>query len=438
MRRAATLAVLLAAALALAGCAPRQARTEVRLQRFFGECDALYGRSTDVAAADGECGIMTTLINRFNAENTDIHVAVNVVAWPGYNQLSAQLAAGDPPDLVIMHQSVVPDFQSRGLLEPLDLLLRQGRVDPSDFTPAARQGVVHGGAIYGLPLDTIGPLYHVNTRLFAAAGLLRDGAPVLPRSPDELLSQARKFKQATGKPYLIQSQVNDPATYVRNVYTYLMAQDQTIFADRRHIRLNTPQAHALVQLFRTLNVEGLSTLNQDPSAAAGSFIRGEGGVFPTGTWLIGDFDREARTPGRPLYRSYAVTLYPRLYRGEAAFVDGHAWVAPRRARSPAQQAAIARFLAYFARNDLQWSRTGHLPAYASVVADPRFERLPHRAGIAGLPQIGRQLPGDVQRQSAIQDIVGDELGAAISGGKPASAALNDAERRVDDLLAQIP
>ena len=37
-----------------------------------------------------------------------------------------------------------------------------------------------GGHIYGLPWDTHGGLFHVNTALFAKAGLMRGGKPVLP------------------------------------------------------------------------------------------------------------------------------------------------------------------------------------------------------------------------------------------------------------------
>ena len=110
---------------ALLGCAPKQTGpVQITLQRFFGACDAEYGNSTDVAAAEGECGIVTTLINKFNAENPDIHVKVNVVYWPGYDQLSAELAAGDPPDLVTMHQSVISDYAQRRLIMPLDEGLR--------------------------------------------------------------------------------------------------------------------------------------------------------------------------------------------------------------------------------------------------------------------------------------------------------------------------
>ena len=435
MRRAALTGFAVAAA--LFGCGRRDARTEIDVQRFFGECGAVYGRSTDVAAAEGECGLITTLINRFNAENPDIRVDVNVVAWPGYAQLTAQLAAGDPPDLVTKHQGVISDYQVRGLLEPMDGILREAGVPPEGFTAAGRRGVTKAGRIYGLPWDTIGGLWHVNTRLFEAAGLMQDGRPVLPRSPEQLLDHARRFRQATGKPYLIQSQVNDPATHVRNFYTYLLAQDAVFFPDRKHIRLQTPEARRVVNLFRTLNAEALTTVDQDNPAAIASFMNGEGGVFPTGTWMIGSFDQEANTPGRPLHAGYAVLPYPPLFGRDAAFVDGHSWVMPRRERTPAQRQALARFLRFMAQHNFDWSRTGHLPAFQSVVASPEFQALPHRRDIAAMAAAGSPLPGFVQRQGAIEGLVGEELAAAISGQKPVDQALADAERRVNELLAQV-
>lgn len=208
---------------ALGSCAKPDHGTHLYLQRFFGECGAEYGGSTDVAKAEGECGIITALVNRFNAENPDVHVDVNVVAWPGYPQLTAQVAARDPPDLVTMHEGVISDYAAKGLLEPVDSYLSSAAISPADFTEAARQGVTMYGHVYGLPWDTHGGLFHVNTALFAKAGLMRGGKPVLPSSADELIAQAKQFEQRTGKPYLIQSNVGDPAFAARNLYTYMMS-----------------------------------------------------------------------------------------------------------------------------------------------------------------------------------------------------------------------
>ncbi|WP_114951249.1 ABC transporter substrate-binding protein [Sphingosinicella terrae] len=428
---------LLLAVVALAGCGRADDRTEIVVQRFFGECGAVYGQSTDVAAADGECGTLTTIINRFQAENPDIRVRLNVVAWPGYPQLSAQIAAGDPPDLVTMHQSVISDYQGRGLLEPMGGLLRGAGIGPETFTEAGRRGVVKGGRVYGMPWDTIGRLFHINTGLMAQAGLMRDGQPVLPNSPEEMLDHARRFRAATGNPYLIQAQVNAPDTHVGNLYTYLLAQGAVIFPDARHIRLRTPEARRIVELFRTLNAERLSTTNQDFPGATAAFINGQGGIFPTGTWMIGPYEAEAGTPGQPLYRSYAVRPFPRLWGSEAAFVDGHAWVMPRRERSRTERAAVGRFLRFLADHNFDWTRTGHLPSFAAVLDRPDFRALPHRAEIAEMAGTGQQLPDYVQRQSAIQGLIGEELEAAVSGIKPVDQALADAERRVNELLAQM-
>jgi len=426
----------LLATLALGSCARSDNKTHLYLQRFFGECGAEYGNSTDISKAEGECGIITTMIDQFNAENPDIHIDVNVVAWPGYPQLTAQVAARDPPDLVTMHEGVISDYASKGLVESVDGYLRAAGISPTDFTEAAREGVTIGGHVYGLPWDTHGGLFHVNTALFAKAGLIRDGQPVLPNSADELIIQAKQFEQRTGKPYLIQSNVGDPAFAARNLYTYMMAQGAVLFPDPRHIRLNTPIGIRVASFFRRINAEKLGTQNMDTPAAIAAFVSGEGGIYPTGTWMIGSFQQESETPGRPLYKSYAVFNYPRLWGDHVVYVSGHSWVVPARKRTPQQREAIARFFKFMAAHNYDWSRTGHIPAFKAVLEDPRFEALPHRADIAPLAAIGRPLPGYVLRQNAIEGIVGEEAAAAFTGQKPIPAALEEAEQRVNSLLAQ--
>jgi multiple sugar transport system substrate-binding protein len=412
-------------------------RAEIYLQRFFGECGAEYGSATNVSKVEGECGIITAMINKFNANNPDVHVSSNVVAWPGYPQLSAQMAAKDPPDLVTMHTGVISDYAAEGLLEPIEPYLAEAELAPSALTDASRSAVTIGGKLYGLPFDTHGGLFHVNTKLFAEAGLMRDGKPVLPTSPEEMLVQARQFTERTGKPYLIQSLVGDNAYAARNVYTYLLAQKAVLFPTPKTIRLQTPEAERIVDFFREITASGVSTRNQDTPAAIASFMSGEGGIYPTGTWMIGQFETEANTPGRPLYQSYTVYPYPRLWGEDVSYVSGHAWVVPRRERTAEQRRAIARFFRFIAEHNFDWARTGHLPAFKAVVASPAFNALPHRANIAPVATTGRPLPGGIQRQNAIEGLVGEEIAAAFNGQKSTRRALADAERRVNELLGQV-
>jgi len=261
---------------------------------------------------------------------------------------------------------------------------------------------------------------------------------VMPRSPEELLGHGRRFRAATGKPYLIQSTVNDPATHTRNLYTYLLAQNADFFPDPRHSRLQTPEARRVVEFLRRIELEGVTTRNQDTPAANASFFNGEGGMYLTGTWMIGSFHQEAVTPGRPLYQSYAVLPYPPVFGRPAAYVDGHAWVMPKRERTPEQRRAVVRLLSFMAAHNFDWVRTGHLPAFAPIVESAAFKALPYRAQIAPLAVVGSPLPAYVQRQAAIEGVIGEEVSTAVAGTKTPEQALADAERRVNDLLSRLP
>lgn len=433
MRRALVVVVL-----AVAGCGVKQEPNEIVVQRFFGLCQAQYGNNVDVAKAQTECGIITSLLNKFRADNPDIRVRVSTVAWPGYNELAAQIVTGDAPDVVTMHESAISDFQSRGLLEPMEEGLRGVGVDPASFTEAGLTGVTKEGTIYGMPFDTWAPLFHINMNYFRQAGLVRDGKPILPTSPEELLAQARQFKQATGKPYFVQALANQKPAYTRNFFTFLMQQDSDFFSDPKRIKLQTAQARNVAQLFRTLYEEGLTTKDQDYAAATNGFMNGDGGVYLVGTWVIGDFDAESRKANRPLSNGYTVYPFPQIFaQRDATYADGHSWVMPRKERTSKQREAAFRLMKFLADHDFEWARTGHLPAFRSVIDSERFKSLPHRANIAKLTMIGTPLDPRVQRQFALIDIIGEELAASTGGQKSVDAALADAEARVNELLFHV-
>lgn len=414
------------------------AKTELQIQRVFGACDAEFGQSTDVAASSGECGIMTTLINKFNQENPDIDVKVTTVEWPGYDQLTAQMASRTPPDIVTMHYSVISDYQSRNLIVPVDQFLDMEKVDKSLFTPTATAGVTREGEFFGLPMDTWSMLYHMNMKLMDKAGLVdADGNAVLPGSPEELLAQARQFREKTGKPYLIQILSNETAAYTRLFYTYLFQQGSDFFANPDKISLQTAEAKKILTLFKTIYDEDLTTKNMDYPATVSAFTSASGGILLNVNWLLGSYTQESETAGTEIYQSYKVAPYPQLYAANEHYVDGHSWVVPNKKRDAQKDAAIAKFFKFFVDNDYEWARTGHLPSVKAVLDKPEFLALPHRSEILSLTKTGHGLPSGVKRQFAIQDIIGEELAAGITGAKSIDEALADAEQRVNDLLSNL-
>ncbi len=140
--RRAVLTGLIMAAASTAGLSTgafAQQKTEITLARFFGACDADYGTNLDLTKARGECGMITTLVNVFNATNKDnIVVKPQIIEWgPYYQQLTARLAAKDVPNVAVMHTSQIGDFAR--IVEPLDDAFKSVGIDVNDFTPQRQE-----------------------------------------------------------------------------------------------------------------------------------------------------------------------------------------------------------------------------------------------------------------------------------------------------------
>ena len=218
----------------------------------------------------------------------------------------------------------------------------------------------------------------------------------------------------------------------------MMAQGAVLFPDPQAHPLNTPIGLSVANFFRRINAERLGTQNMDTPAAIAAFVSGEGGIYPTGTWMIGSFEQEAETPGTAAVQELCgLPLSAAVGRSTSSIVSGHSWVVPARKRSAKQREAIARFFKFMAAHNYDWARTGHIPAFKAVLDDPRFKALPHRADIAPLASIGRPLPSYVQRQNAIEGIVGEEAAAAFTGQKTVPARAAEAERRVERVARQV-
>ena len=95
----------------------------------------------------------------------------------------------------------------------------------------------------------------------------------------------------------------------------MMATGAVLFPDAKHVRLNTPVGVQVANYFRRINMEGVGTQNMDTPAAIAAFINGEGGIYPTGTWMIGSFERKPkRRDGRS---TRATPFFPIRGCGEA-------------------------------------------------------------------------------------------------------------------------
>jgi multiple sugar transport system substrate-binding protein len=412
---------------------------EVRLARFFGSCEARFGNVTDPQLASSECGIITALANRFNARHGEqVRWRTQVVEHASYyNQLGARIVGRDVPTLAILHASELNDFVKRGLVMPLDPAFAQVGIDPADFTPQTRRGVTIDGRVWALPHDTHSWLWHVNLHLMKQAGLVdAQGQALIPRSPEQLIDHARRFKAATGKPYLVWSSISDPMSMSRTVLSLVHQQGGSLFPhDGLNLALRTPEAERAIALLRTLWDEGLATRDMDYSASLQGFLGGAGGVLLGGTWVLGDLATRSQREGSAISGGYAALPFPTLFGTPSVWADSHVWVMLKGgARSEAEQRAAWQVLKFLYDEAGAWARTGQLPPRQSVVDGPAYRALPMRPQIAEIASSGRMLPAGVARQRRVMGLVGEAVAAVVVSGKPQEETLREAEVDIGRML----
>ena len=426
-------------AVALLGPAVAQEKTEITFARFFGACDADYGTRQDFDKARGECGVMTTLVNHFNATNKDnIVVKPQIIEWgPYYQQLTARIAARDLPNIAVMHTSQIGDFIRSRVVEPIEDDLKAAGVDIDDFTPHARSGVTFNGKVHALPWDTHSWLWHMNVGIFKQAGLVDgEGKPIMPKTMDELMAQAKTIKEKTGKPYFIMASVasGDAANAARGFYTLLYTQGGSLFPkDFDKADFGSPEAKNAFGFYEKLAKEGYITKGVDGAGALGSFIGGNGAIMLTGTWRIDDFLAATQKPDSGL-KEYTARIFGNIYKQDAVWADNHSWVMLRGGNTDKTKKAALVFMKYLWDHNIDWARGGgHLPVRKSAMAE--YAKLPERQNILKITEIGKALPHEARRQFGFQSLIGEEINNVINGNKPVEKALADAQERADQLLA---
>lgn len=421
-------------ALAVAGLTASMALpavgADVTLGRFFGSCQAA---GTDISAATGEACIIQTIINAFDAENSEVNVETLPTDWGNYyDQILASYASRTPPDVHVMHRHRIPEYAGVGALANLTDSLQDYGIDPADWTQTARAAVTHNGQIMGVPMDLHANLWHVNMDIMRQAGLVENGKPILPSSPEELQAHAKQVQEATGQNYLA-ADFSEFEIGVRLALSLLWQQGSNIF-DGTEATINTEEARKALTLINRLFDAGYANPNNNYADSQQSFLAGEAAILVNGTWVVDFYDAQAADADVAL-DDYYVAAFPTLYDEPATWADSHLWAIPAsvKASDPETFDGAMQLLAFINEHNLAWARTGHLAVRQSVLDSDAYANLPHRDEYANTVNITRDTPAAV-RYGAIQDVLNREFQATWLNDKPIDQALRSAESQVQSLL----
>ncbi|NIY71926.1 extracellular solute-binding protein [Marivivens donghaensis] len=412
------------------------AATDITLYRFFGDCEGEFGGVTDLNEAYGECGIITVLTNKFNAENEiGANVITQTVDWGAYyDLLSATYSTGDMPDVAVMHASQLVNFTDRNLMTPLGNKLMEAGVDVDDWADAARNNVTNNGEIYALPFDIHAILFHVNVGLMKEAGFVNeDGSVRLPSSPEELILMGKEFEEKTGQNYIAIESQSSEGMAVRMFDAFVWQQGGDVLsADGKEATIDSPEGLNAATLIKQMYDEGLTDSGLDYGGAEQAFIGGRAGILVNGTWGVNNYATQAEN-GAEL-QEYTALDFPTLYEQPATFSNSHSWTIPMdESRTPEEEEAAIAFLKFLDDNNFAWAMTGHLPVHTSVIESEEFAALPHRSDFAATPSMARGIPA-VKNERGIYDAMISEFTAMWLAGTSPEDAVAGMQSGVERIL----
>ena len=390
--------------------------------------------STGAAAAVGEACIIQSIINAYDAADNGVDVETLPTDWGNYyDQLKAMYAAGNAPDVHVLHKHALPELASLGALADLTDDLAAAGIDSADWTETGEAAVTYDGRVYAVPLDAHANLWYVNLDIMEAAGLLNDdGTPMMPSSPAELLEQAAAVKEATGHDYLSADFAEFPIG-VRLVLALVWQQDSELFADGE-ANVDSDAARNAIDAIVNLFDDGYADPTLNYADSLQKFMDGEAAVLVNGDWVVNQLDDQIAS-GQIALSSLYVADFPTLFGTPATWADSHAWSIPAslKADDPEKYQAALGLLAWIYDHGLDWSRTGHLSISRSVANSAEYAALPHRDEYANTVNIARDVQPTV-RYDAIQDVLNRAFQSIWLTDTSVDEALSNADVEVQDLL----
>lgn len=426
--------VILLAVLALPFAAVAQDADSVVTDLGEGEFKVSFWHG--LGGSDGET--LNEMLVNFVDENPDVGVTAELIPWDTlYAKLQAAFLAGNPPDLVLMHASELPQYASYGVIRPMGDWYTSGGgwLPDEDLAPPTYAGMHYDGVLYGIPLDNHGMGQWINVDHFEAAGLDPDGP-----MPDSYEGWVELFQQLT-----LDADGNNAASedfdaenvvqwgysvrqYPRVIYLAHLAQHggSLVSEDGTTITVNSEAGMAALQN----SVDLVHKYNVSPVPAGFNawegYANGSLSVLPAGTWFL-NFSRTIDVNSKAI-------AFNQFGAEPAAWFGMHTFFVPAILEGERLE-AVETLLQWISANQGHWALSGQVPALLSVQASLDAENFPSNivmgASFAdhGVLDFSSTVTAELYRVG-----LEPELNAALNGQKTVEEALNDAAERMQAIL----
>ncbi len=382
---------------------------------------------------------LNAMLAEFVAENPEYAITHEIMPWGTmYTKTQAAFVAGNPPDMMLMHASEIPQFAGYGVLKDLSGWYTSGGgwFPNDDISGPTLAGMTYDGVIYGIPLDNHGRGVWINKVMFEAAGLSTDPATA-PTTYEGWVEVFQKLTlDANGNNAL--SPDFDPENIVQYGYAtgeWPRVNFQSILAQHGGSIISEDGSTVTVN-----NEAGILALQQTydliykyhvaaPPAGFDAWQMFPGStlaVVPTGTWFVNHANTAVE---------FDTMAWPQVQWGPqpGTWFGAHVFMVPVNSEGEKLE-AVQTILQWVSEHQVEWAASGQVPARISAQAALDPVNYPSNILLGQtFTDYGIQDPQStvVQEMYAILE---PELDAALNNLKTPEQALNDAAERMQQAL----
>ncbi|WP_377644939.1 ABC transporter substrate-binding protein [Oryzobacter terrae] len=394
----------------------------------FGQGATYSGPKVSLAFWNGFTGgdgpFMKKMVDEFNKANPNVTVSMNTLQWGDYYpKVPTAVASGSGPDVGIMHIDQLATNAARRVIIPLDEIASGLELTEGDFAPVVWNAGVYKDQRYGIPLD-IHPLgFYGNTAQLTKAGV--DGLPT-DRAGFEAAVKALQDKGGVKTPFWV------TATWPAHLmFTSLIHQFGGGIYDEEGAKatFNSEAGVEALEWLRGFTQSGASPKNVSNDAQAVAFRQQRNSLTWDGIWMMNEWEKVQGL-------EWAASAIPTIGDRPAVWASSHNFVVTTQAtKDPNKLAASRAFISYISERSIDWAKSGQVPARKSVRESADFTALKVQSTLA------EQLPNVVFPPSVpgIGDVTSPTYETAVNevilGKKPSKAALDEAAKKADKLLA---
>jgi multiple sugar transport system substrate-binding protein len=375
----------------------------------------------------GDGPIMLELVNQFNSEHENIQVDMVTMMWAPdfYQKTPAAVAAGQGPNVAIMHVDRLGLNAARGVIIPLDGVVESLGLQESSFASTIWEAGVYEGKRYGIPLDTHPLGFYYNKAVMEEGGLDPNRPP---QTRDEYMGALEELR---GKD--IQGSWVPPSLFTGwHMFTSLLWQfgGDLYNADVTRATVNSDAGVEALSWMVDLVKRGYSPKNVAQDGDVIALQNGQNAFNWNGIWMINVF-------GAVPELEWGVAPLPQIGTEKAAWANSHNFVIPNQPNpDPNKLRAAKVFIAWVIENSQKWAEGGQVPALNEVREGQAFEDLEWQPEFAKeLPYVhfGPSAPGVTEIN---ENILYTAVNEAVLLDEEPKAALDTAVERANKLLQQ--